>query len=219
VPPAPVVPVLSRLQKLVLVGLLVLSMTATSVVLFGPARGARVDIGKVQNDLHATRGGIDSTLKVSRATLKELSAQLEVTRTSLEIQEQGLRVARSSEQIAGATASDTETIRRQTAETLRTVRQVITALGPLRELRGDVETVVKGVQAGVVLARTTLGVSRQALRDGEKALAVAVTTLKRSEQVQRDLLTVGRQTLEQVTEINRKLPVLPVLPTTRGTPR
>jgi len=54
------------------------------------------------------------------------------------------------------------------------------------------------------------------LRDGKPALAVAVTTLRtprRSEQVQRDLLTVGRQTLEQVTQINRKIPTPPVFPT------
>jgi hypothetical protein len=50
-------------------------------------------------------------------------------------------------------------------------------------------------------------------------LAVAVTTLevlKRSERIQQDLLEVGRQTLAQVTEVNRKLPVPPVFPAASG---
>ncbi|WP_460819913.1 hypothetical protein [Nocardioides korecus] len=38
--------------------------------------------------------------------------------------------------------------------------------------------------------------------------------MKRSEQVQLALLAVGRQTLAQVTEINRKIPTAPIFPTT-----
>jgi hypothetical protein len=218
--PEPVTPVLSRRQTMILVALLVLSVAATGVVLLGPARGAREDIGHVQTDLDATRGGIRATLQVSRRTLSQLSAQLEVTQTSLEIQQEGLGVARRSQRVAGSTARATESIRRQTAETLATIRQVIAALGPLRELRGDLSTVTEGVQAGVALARSTLDVGRQALRDGKQALDVAITTLetlKRSEQVQRDLLVVGRRTLEQVVQINRKLPTPPVFPAARAT--
>lgn len=220
-PPEHFTPVLSRDQKLILVILLVVSMAATSAILFGPARGARQDIGGLHVDLHAARGDIHDTLGVSRRTLAEVSAQLRTTKTSLEIQEQGLGVAKSSQRIAGGAARDTETIRRQTAATLSTVRQVIAALGPLRTLRGDLSTVVRSVRAGVALAQTTLEVGRQALRDGKRALGVAITTLdtlKRSEQVQRDLLAVGRQTLQQVTEINRKIPVPPVFPTTAAAP-
>ncbi|GAB3667511.1 hypothetical protein GCM10027596_36650 [Nocardioides korecus] len=59
--------------------------------------------------------------------------------------------------------------------------------------------------------------ARQTLDVGRRALAVAVSTLstlKRSEQVQLALLAVGRQTLAQVTEINRKIPTAPIFPTT-----
>lgn len=213
-PPEPVLPVLSRRQSVILLVGLVLSVTATCLVLFGPGRGAREDIGAVQTDLHAARGSVAGTLAVSRRTLEELSAQLRTTRSSLEIQQQGLDVARGSQRIAGGAARSTASIRRQTAETLTTVRQVIAALGPLGRLRGDLSSVVKGVRAGVELARTTLEVARQALRDGRQALDVAIKTLDtlgRSEQIQQQLLTVGRQTLEQVTEINRKLPAPPVL--------
>jgi hypothetical protein len=152
--------------------------------------------------------------------LDGVSAQLDVTKTSLEIQEQGLSVAQRSERVAGSTARSTEAIRRQTAEALTTVRRVIAALGPLRNIRGDVSTVLRSVHAGVLLARTTLQVGQQALQDGKQALDVAIktlATLKRSEQVQQDLLTVGRQTLAQVTEINRKLPIPPVFETTAPT--
>ena len=212
-----VVPLLSRLQKVVLAMMLVLSVTATVLVLFGPARGAREDLGAVRTDLHSTRAGIYSTLGVQRRTLARITAQLRTTQTSLEIQQEGLTVARTSQQLAGRTTRSTEAIRRQTAQTLATLRRVIAALGPLRELRGDLTTVVTGVRAGVELARTTLQVARQSLSDGRKALAVAVstlTTLKRSEQVQRDLLEVGRQTLAQVVEINRKIPSAPIFPAT-----
>jgi hypothetical protein len=214
-PPQLVLPVLSPGQKLILTGLLVLSVLATGLVLFGPARGAREDIGHVRTDLFATRQHTASTVVVSQRTLTKLAAELQTTQSSLKIQKQGLDVATSSERLAGDTAQTTESIRRQTAGAIATTTRVIAALGPLGRLRGDIDTVVESVQAGVVLARTTLDVGRQALRDGRRALAVAVSTLetlKRSERVQQDLLEVGRQTLAQVTEINRKLPVPPVFP-------
>lgn len=167
-------PVFSRRQKLILGVLLVLSVTATGLVLFGPGRGAREDLAHLRTDLHGTRAGVATTASVSRRTLDELSAELQTTQKSLEIQVQGLSVARSSQRIAGSTARSTETIRRQTVAALATTRHVLAALGPLRKLRGDVTMVTAGVQAGVALARTTL--------------------------------EVGRQTLEQVTRINRKIP-------------
>ena len=214
-PPQLVLPVLSRRQKLILAGLLMLSLLATGVVLFGPARGAREDIGHVRTDLNATRQHTASTAVLSQRTLTKLAAELQTTQSSLKIQKQGLEVATNSERLAGNTAQTTESIRRQTAGAIASIRRVLVALGPLRRLHGDIETVVESVQAGVVLARTTLEVGRQTLRDGKRALAVAVTTLetlKHSERIQQDLLEVGRQTLAQVTEINRKLPVPPVFP-------
>ncbi|MCW2829662.1 MAG: hypothetical protein JWP31_354 [Aeromicrobium sp.] len=218
-PPQLVLPVLSTRQRVVLVVVLVVSVGATAALVFGPARGAREDIGQVRTDLHGSRVGIYDTLAVGRRTLDKLSEQLRTTKTSLEVQQQGLAVAQSSQQVAGATLDETRDIRRQTADTLATLRRVIAALGPLADLKGDIRSVVDGVEAGVVLARTTLTVARQTLRDGQRALEVAVTTLatlRESKQIQEALLRVGRRTLHQVVEINRKIPTPPVFPT--GTP-
>ena len=204
-----------------MVVLLVLSVIATGLVLFGPARGAREDIGHVRTDLHASRGGIDNTVITLRSTLRTMTAQLQTTKTSLEIQEEGLEVAKRSQRVAGTTARSTEAIHGQTSRALATVRQVLTALGPLQKLSGDLHTVRQGVQAGVALARTTLDIGRQALRTGKQALDVAIRTLgtlNRSEQVQRQLLSVSRQTLEQVVQINRKLPTPAVFGTARPAP-
>ena len=214
--PELVVPVLSSRQRVVLVVLLVLSVTATAVLVFGPGRGARDDIAHVRTDLDASREDINGTLTVSRRSLDQVTEQLETTKTSLEIQEQGLSVARDSQRLVGQTVESTDSIRRQTTDTVATIRRVLSALGGIRELRGDVTSVVAGVDAGVELARTTLRLARRTLQDGKAALAVAVTTLRtleRSEQLQIDLLDVARKTLDEVVEINRKIPFPPVFPT------
>ena len=195
----------------------ILVLSATCALVFGPARGARNDIGEVRDDLDVSRQGIFETVEIGRTNLAKVTRQLRITRTSLEVQQQGLRIAGESQDIARTGVRTTERIEQQTSEALTTLRRVIRALGPLQELRGDVETVVTAVEAGVSLARTTLDVARQTLTDGRRALAIAadtLSTLERSEQVQTDLLQVARETLEEVREINRKIPGLPVFPTT-----
>ena len=49
-----------QLTVLMVVGALLLA--GTCVLVFGPGRGARNDIGKVRTDLHASRHGIFDTL-------------------------------------------------------------------------------------------------------------------------------------------------------------
>jgi chromosome segregation ATPase len=211
-----VTPVLSRRQLTMLVLLLVLSVGATAALVFGPGRGARQDLGETQRDLESAQDGIYQQLDILQQQLTTLTAQLETTQESLKVQQTGLDVARSSEQIAGQTLRSTESIRVQTTQTLGRLDRVITALGPLRRLKGDLETVVEGVRAGVELARTTLQLAQQTLQNGKDALHVArstLDTLLRSEGIQRDLLQVARQTLAQVTEVNRKLPQPPIFPT------
>jgi hypothetical protein len=83
-----------------------------------------------------------------------------------------------------------------------TVRQVLAALGPLRNLR-----------AAVRLARSTLAVARQTLFTGKAGLHLALATLRtlrESRDIQAQLLEVARQTLRQTQEINRKFPIPPI---------
>ncbi|MCU1592893.1 MAG: hypothetical protein JWO12_285 [Frankiales bacterium] len=207
------IPVLTRRQfgLLLLIGAVLLA--GTCVLVFGPARGARNDIGHVRDDLNVSRRGIFGTLDTGRKTLAEATAQLRLTEQSLEIQQQGLSVAAAAKQDTGA-------IRAQTQQALDTVREVLAALGPISDLKGQIETVVKGVQAGVSLARSALAVAQQTLATGQRALAVAVSSLQQlraSLAVQRQLLVVAQQTLKQVQEINRKFPGAPIFPTAAPT--
>lgn len=188
-------------------------LAGTCVLIFGPARGARNDISDVQHDLNASRRGIYTQLEVARGNLADANRQLRLTEQSLVLQQQGLQIARSGEQAAQSAAQSTQQIEQQTAATLATVRQVIDALGPLQDLKGKIDTIVRGVEAGVMLARTTLDVAQQTLATGKAALAVAVstlTTLKESKALQEQLLQVAKLTLEQTREINRKIPGAPV---------
>lgn len=205
-----VTPVLSGRQVVVLVIVGTFLLAAGCSLVFGPGRGARDDIGQVRTDL-------GSTLTTAQRTLAELTTTLTLVQDSLEIQEQGLTVAKDSQDIARTGVDTTLVIRRQTSDTLTTLKQVIETLGPLQELRGDIATVVTSVEAGVELARTTLAIARQTLETGRSALAIASTTLDTLEEslaVQQALLDIGRQTLAQVTEVNRKIPFPPVFPTT-----
>lgn len=203
------VPVLTRKQfgLLLLIGAVLLA--GTCVLVLGPAREARNDIGQVREDLNVSRRGIFGTLETGRKTLADATAQLRLTEQSLQIQQQGLSLASGAKQDTGA-------IRVQTQQALDTVRDVLAALGPISTLKGQIETVVRGVQAGVSLARSALAVAQQTLANGQRALAVAVSTLhelQTSVAVQRQLLAVAQQTLEQVREINRKFPGVPIFPT------
>lgn len=196
-----------QFQLLLLIGAVLLA--GTCVLVLGPGRGARNDIGQTRADLNASRRGIFSTLDVGRRTLADASTQLQVAQQALEMQKQGLA-------IASGTRTDTHDVRLRTDEALQTVREVLAALGPISELRGQVDTVVRAVQAGVVLARSALTVAQQTLDTGVEALAVARTTLhelQASRALQQQLLDVARQTLEQTRQINAKLPGAPVFPT------
>jgi hypothetical protein len=221
------VPVVTRQQfgLLLLIGAVLLA--GTVVLIFGPARGARNDIGQVRKDLTVSRRGIYGTLDTGRKTLADATAQLRLAEQSLQIQQQGLVIAKDSQHVAHTTAADTDAIRQQTERALKTVQDVLKALGPLSDLKGKIETVVKGVQAGVDLARTALAVAEQTLATGQRALAIAVSTLHElqvSRAIQQQLLDVARQTLAQTQEINRKIPGAPIFPTaapapaTTGTP-
>lgn len=206
--PTAAVPVLSRLQFgiLLLIGAVLLS--GTCVLIFGPARGARNDIGQVREDLTVSRRGIFGTLDTGRQTLADATAQLRLTEQSLQIQRQGLSLATGAKQ-------DTAAIRAQTEQALTTVHEVLAALGPISRLKGQLDTVVRSVEAGVSLARSALAVAQQTLANGQAALNVAITSLhelQASLAVQRQLLVVARQTLQQAREINRKIPGAPVFP-------
>jgi hypothetical protein len=195
-------PVVTRAQLGIVLLIGAVLLAGTCVLVFGPARGARNDIGQVRTDLTVSRRGIFSAL--ADATVQ-----------------QGLGIAKDSQHVAHLAADDTEAIRVQTEQALTTVRDVLAAVGPISELKGSLGTVVKQVEAGVSLARTALAVAQQTLATGQAALAVAVSTLDAlhaSLDVQRQLLDVARQTLEQAKEINRKIPGLPVFPSATGAP-
>jgi hypothetical protein len=202
------VPVTRRqFQLLLLIGAVLLAGTITLV--FGPGRGARNDIHQTRQDLNASRRGIFSTLDVGRKTLADANVQLQVAQQALELQKQGLA-------IASATSTDTRDVRRRTDEALQTVREVLEALGPISELKGQLDSVVRAVEAGVALARTALTVAQQTLDTGVEALTVAKQTLHElqvSRALQQQLLEVARLTLEQAKQINAKIPGVPVFPT------
>jgi hypothetical protein len=198
-----------HVQLLLVIGALLLA--GTGVLVFGPARDAKNDISRTQQDLNVSRRGIFSTLDVGRRTLADATQQLRIAEESLQLQEQGLV-------IASATRNDTRAVREQTERALRTVRQVLAALGPVSELRHDLESTVRAVEAGVVLARTALTVARQTLDTGLQALTVAKQTLRElqvSRALQQQLLEVARLTLQQTRQINAKIPGVPVFPTAR----
>lgn len=196
-----------QFHLLLLIGAVLLS--GTCVLLFGPARGARNDIAHTRKDLNVSRRGIYSTLEVGRRTLDDANAQLKLAQQALEMQQQGLV-------IASATSTNTHDVRLRTDEALRTVQDVLKELGPIRDLKGELDTVTKAVEAGVALARTTLSLARQTLDIGLQSLTVAKQTLaelQRSRAIQEELLRVARATLEQARQINAKFPGLPVFPT------
>jgi chromosome segregation ATPase len=205
----------TRRQVLVAATIGVLILGAVCGLVFGPARGLRDDIAHVRTDLNSSRHGIYGTLATSRTTLERTDSQLRATEKSLVIQQQGLTIAADTRRISGAAAQHSADILRDTTATLNTVRRVVAALGPLAQLTGKIETVTKGVQTGVALARSTLALAQRTLTTGKAALAVAVETLRtlrQSKQVQEQLLVVARQTLEQTRQINRKIPTPAVFP-------
>lgn len=202
-------------QKLSAAIIGVLILAAVVGLVFGPARGLRDDIGHVRKDLHASRSGIYGTLATGRQTLAQASSQLRATEKSLVIQQQGLTIATESRQLVGKVTGHSADILHDTTATLNTVRRVVTALGPLSQIKGDLATVVHGVDTAVALARSTLALARQTLATGQAALAVAVQTLhtlRQSKDIQEQLLVVARQTLEQARQINRKIPLPAAFP-------
>lgn len=205
-----VLPVLTWRQLAVLLLIGAVLLAGILVLLFGPARGARNDIASLRTDLSASREGIYGTLGTA-------ITQLDATRTSLEIQEQSLAVAVEAEKDAESGAQATQQILDQTRDALTLVREVTQALGPLDQLDDKIDSLVTDVEQATRLARSALAVAEQTLATGRQALVVArdtLATLKRSEQIQVQLLETARATLEQAREINRKIPGAPIFPTT-----
>jgi hypothetical protein len=203
-------PIISNPRRRLLVWIVIaaVALTATCALLFGPARGARDDLAHVRDDLHASRTGIFQTVRV-------LTGQLHTTEHLLRTQRRGLSVAKESERIAGTTAEHTGALLQQTTTMVTTVQQVLSALGPLSHLRGQLQEVVNAVQAGVRLARTTLAVARQTLSTGRSGLEIALAslrTLRQSRNIQAQLLEVARRTLRQTQRIDAKIPVPPIFP-------
>jgi chromosome segregation ATPase len=193
-----------------LAGVIALLLLAGVLALvFGPARGMRTDIVNVSDDLDASRDGIFLQLDTART-------QLGIAEQSLQIQEQGLAVAVEVERETEVAAQSSQEILDQTREALALVREVTRALGPLDQLDDKIESVVANVEQTVRIAQQTLQVAERTLATGQQALAVAqdtLATLKRSEQIQRELLDTAQATLEEVREINRKIPGAPIFPT------
>ena len=205
-------PVLTKRQFgiLLLIGAVLLGGTLSLV--FGPARGIRTDIVNVSDDLDASRDGIFLQLDTART-------QLGLTEQSLEIQEAGLEVAVEAEKDTTVAAQSTQALLAETRETLELVREVTRSLGP--DVGAKVDMLVQDVEQAVAIARRTLAVAQQTLATGQQALAVArdtLATLKRSEQLQVDLLETARATLEQARQINRKIPGAPIFPEAPPTP-
>lgn len=202
------VPLVTKRQLGLLLLILAVLLGGTCALVFGPGRGMRTDIVHVSDDLDASRRGIFNQLTIART-------QLAATETSLKIQEQGLQVALAGEHDAKSAAQSTQQILDQTREALQLVREVTQSLGPINQLGDKVDSVVRNVEQSVRLARAALQVAEQTLATGQQALAVAkdtLTILKRSEQIQVQLLAVARATLQQTREINRKIPGAPIFP-------
>jgi len=188
-------------------------LAGTLALIFGPARGMRTDIVNVSDDLDASRDGIFLQLDTART-------QLGLTEQSLMVQEQGLVVAVEAEKDTTVAAQSTQEILTQTREALTLVREVTQALGPLDQLPEKIGTVVRSVEQALEVARATLAIAQQTLETGRQALAVAqdtLATLKRSEQIQAQLLQTARETLEQTRQINAKIPGAPIFPTASPT--
>ena len=191
-------PVMTRRQFSVLMLIMAVLLGGTLALIFGPARGMRTDIVKVSDDLDASRDGIFLQLDTART-------QLGLTEQSLEIQEAGLEVAVEAERDTTVAAQSTRELLEETRATLKLVREVTQSLGP--EVGQKVDMLVRDVQQAVAIARETLAVAQQTLATGRETLAVArdtLATLKRSEQIQIELLRTAK-------EINRKIPP-PVFP-------
>lgn len=119
------------------------------VLLFGPARGMRNDIGQLSTGLSTSRGDIYGQFGTGREQqLSPPRAQLETTERSLVIQEQGLQVAVAAERDATSAAQATQATQDQTREALTLVREVTQALGPLDQLDEKVDSVVRSVEQG-----------------------------------------------------------------------
>lgn len=207
--PDPVVVRLSGRQRVVALVVAIFVLAAACSLIFGPGRGAR-------EDLHQVRTDVAETVRIGHTTLARLESQLRKTQRSLRVQQQSLRVVRDTQAITATGVRSAENIEQQTVQAVAMLRRVITALGPLQRLQGDIDTVVDGVEAGVVLARSALDVARTTLDDGKRALAIAeetLRTLSRSEQIQIQLLRTARATLQETTEINSKIPFPPIAPT------
>ena len=206
-------PLVTKRQVAILALIGAVLLAGTTALIFGPGRGLRTDIVSVSDDLDASRDGIYLQLGIART-------QLGLTEQSLRIQQSGLEVAAAAEKDASSAAQATQEILVQTREALTLVREVTRALEPLDKLDVKLDSVVRDVEQGVRLAQTTLTVAQQTLQTGREALSVARDTLsilKRSEQIQVELLKTARATLEEVRQINRKFPGAPVFPTT-GSP-
>ena len=200
--------IMTRKQLGILLLISAVLLGGTLALIFGPARGMRTDIVNVSDDLDASRDGIFLQLNTARA-------QLGLTEQSLQIQETGLEVAVEAEKDTTVAAQSTRELLEETRATLKLVREVTQALGP--DVGRKVDMLVGDVEQAVRLARQTLAVAQQTLETGQRALAVArdtLATLKRSEQIQVELLKTAQATLEQTREINRKIPGAPVFPTT-----
>ncbi len=131
-----------------------------------------------------------------------------------------MTVAKDSQQVARTTSQHTAELVQNTSATLDTIRQVVSALGPLQQIQGKINQVVDDIQAGVALARTTLDLANRTLTTGQAALQVALQTLdtlQQSRSIQQQLLDVARQTLQQTRDINQKIPGLPILPASAST--
>lgn len=202
-------PVLARGHALLLLLVVALLLSGVLALVFGPGRGLRTDIVNVSDDLDASRDGIFLQLDTART-------QLGLTEQSLQVQQAGLEVAVEAERDTTVAAQSTRELLEETRAALQLVREVQRSLGP--DVGRKVDLLVDDVEQAVALARQTLVVAQRTLETGQQALAVArdtLATLRSSEQLQRELLVTAQETLEEVREINRKIPGAPVFPTER----
>ena len=205
-------PVMTKRQFGVLMLIMAVLLGGTLALIFGPARGMRTDIVNVSDDLDASRDGIFLQLNTART-------QLGLTAQSLQIQETGLEVAVEAEKDTTVAATSTRELLEETRATLQLVREVTRSLGP--DVGQKVDMLVQDVEQALAVARQTLAVAQRTLAVGQETLAVArdtLATLKRSEQLQIDLLETAKATLEQARQINRKIPGAPIFPEATASP-
>jgi hypothetical protein len=130
---------MSRIERAIAFGLVVVVIVGAAVLVFGPARGMREDIG-AQRDLVAAQLG------TVRAQLRLQHHQLHIAREQLDLAQRQLHVAEDTRSIARRTYRRSGVVERLTMQLLqvgRDTNQKVTETVPLIRTLVDVAHILK----------------------------------------------------------------------------